>query len=163
MSYLCTFDGTKKLTPYSTSDHFKEGESYILERKDLEYETDISICQYSSLQDINTKYGRITCLYQNLYYTEYLNELPTQFNNHRISGETFPITMTGNMPNVFSFMRKDPMIRKCFPYSFYVLSDSEITGNIILWNTKLLKSVEVCWITISFWMMLQVTFLPFIV
>jgi len=126
MSYLCTFDGTKKLTPYSTSDHFKEGESYILERKDLEYETDISICQYSSLQDINTKHGRIICLYQNLYYTEYLNELPTQFNNHRISGETFPITMTGNMPNVFSFMRKDPNDPgNVFPIAFMFLSDSE--------------------------------------
>lgn len=126
MSYLCIFDGTKKPTPYSISDHFKEGESYILERKDLEYETGISIFQDPSLQDINAKHGRITCLYQNLYYTEYLNELSTQFNNHNISGEAFPIIMTGNMPNVFSFMRNDPNDPgNVFPVAFMFLSASE--------------------------------------
>ena len=108
MSYLCIFDGD--FAYYNESDYFKEGESYILEKKDLEYETNISFRPYSALQnmDMQISQGRITYLYQNLYYTEYLNELPTQFNNHSIFEETFPISMERNLPNVFSFMRKDP-------------------------------------------------------
>ena len=70
MSYLCIFDGD--FAYYNESDYFKEGKSYILEKKDLEYETNISFRPYSALQnmDMQISQGRITYLYQNLYYSE---------------------------------------------------------------------------------------------
>lgn len=121
MSYLCIFDGD--FTYYNESDYFKEGESYILEKKDLEYETTISLCLDPTHQNISIKQRRISSLYQNLYYTEFFYELPTQFNNHSISNETFPISMNGNLLNVFSFMRKDPYnSEKIFPVAFMFLS-----------------------------------------
>lgn len=123
MSYLCIFDGD--FAYYNESDYFKEGKSYLLEKKDFEYETNISFRPYSALQnmDMQISQGRITYLYQNLYYTEYLNELPAQFNNHSIFEETFPISMERNLPNVFSFMRKDPANpEKNFPVIFMFLS-----------------------------------------
>lgn len=140
MSYLCIFDGD--FAYYNESDYFKEGKSYILEKKDLEYETNISFRPYSALQnmDMQISQGRITYLYQNLYYTEYLNELPTQFNNHSIFEETFPISMERNLPNVFSFMRKDPADpEKIFPVVFMFLSAHKNNWDFYFMQTETIR------------------------
>ena len=140
MSYLCIFDGD--FAYYNESDYFKEGKSYILEKIDLEYETNISFRPYSVLQnmDMQISQGRITYLYQNLYYTEYLNELPTQFNNHSIFEETFPISMERNLPNVFSFMRKDHTNpAKIFPVIFMFLSAHKDNWNFYFMQTETIR------------------------
>lgn len=57
MSYLCIFDGD--FAYYNESDYFKEGKSYILEKKDLEYETNISFRPYSALQNMDMQISQL--------------------------------------------------------------------------------------------------------
>lgn len=103
MSYLYIYDGIS-LSCHAYSD-FKERGEYVLGRWSPEYQPDIFLG--SEFRDMNTHQGRITVYHNNLYYSEGLNKLPTQFNNHIISEETFPISVTGNIVNVFSFMQRN--------------------------------------------------------
>lgn len=103
MSYLYIYDGIS--FSYHAYSEFKEGENYVLGKWSPEYQPDI--CVGPEFQNMSAHQGKITAYYNNLYYSEELNELPAQFNNHNISEETFPISLTGNIVNVFSFMQRN--------------------------------------------------------
>ena len=127
MSYLYIYDGSS-FSCHAYSD-FKEKEEYFLGRWSPEYQPDI--CFGFEFCDMNIRQGRITVYHNNLYYSEGLNRLPAQFNNHIISEETFPIGVTGNIVNVFSFMQRDENNpNEVFPAAFMFSSpETHIWGD----------------------------------
>ena len=100
MNYICIYNQGE--FHYYGCDKFKSGNDYIIGRNT----PDPHIVFDPELPDIGSEYGKITSRYHNLYYTEFFNDIPTRFNNHCITNETFPISISGNIFNVFSFMKK---------------------------------------------------------
>lgn len=100
MNYICIYNQGE--FHYYGCDEFKSGNNYIIGRNI----PDPHIIFDPELPDMGSEHGKITSRYHSLYYTEFFNDTPTRFNNHCITNETFPISISGNIFNVFSFMKK---------------------------------------------------------
>ncbi|MDU3304740.1 MAG: hypothetical protein E7F06_01495 [Lachnospiraceae bacterium] len=118
MSYLLVFNNYDIY--YLDTYKFLDTKKHLVGRIDTE--TDVLPDVYFSpeLNSIGRKQGYIQSRYGHLYYTESSNHFPTRFNNHSFSDETFPISNSGNIYNVFTFIHQDG-----YPIGFMFLVENQ--------------------------------------
>ena len=104
MSYLLIFDNYT--IRYLDTSKFLDGNSIPLDVLILRQEFNQMFIQ-SRINLYRKKQGYIQSKYGHLYYTESSNHFPTRFNNYGFSDETFPISNSGSIYNVFTFMHQD--------------------------------------------------------
>lgn len=120
MGYLCIY--TQNGFTYNGEDCFEEEKDYLLGKEAPGFQPDI--CLEPEIDTMSKKHGKITSCYGHLYYTEFFNKIPTRFNNAPITDETFPISLSDNIPDIFSFMEynSENAATGFYPAAFMFLS-----------------------------------------
>ena len=130
MSYLLIFDNYT--IRYLDTSKFLDGKLHSVGRIDTETGIQPDVHFSPELISIGRKQGYIQSKYGHLYYTESSNHFPTRFNNYGFSDETFPISNSGSIYNVFTFMHQDGS-----PIAFMFLVENKN------WNFRQLDGTDV--------------------